>query len=151
MDYGYTDFCIGTFHITSNIAKSGIIPDFIVGISRGGAIPAVVLSHRLNIPCIMINWNTRETYKQNDDLHNVEQLLQEGKQILLVDDIVDSGETFRQIINKWNAQSNFKFKREKVQLCALIWNQSQDIICDYYHVSIDRTKEKDWVNFWWEV
>ena len=31
--------------------------DAIIGIARGGAIPAVVLSHMLNIPCHIITWS----------------------------------------------------------------------------------------------
>ncbi len=49
--------------------------DYIFGLQRGGLIPAVMLSHKLSIPM------TQELTRQN---------------ILVVDDICDSGETFKE-------------------------------------------------------
>ena len=49
--------------------------DYIFGLQRGGLIPAVMLSHKLSIPM------TQDPTRQN---------------ILVVDDICDSGETFKE-------------------------------------------------------
>ena len=51
--------------------------DYIYGIPRGGLIPAVMMSHTLNIPLLT------DITKHN------------GKKILIVDDINDSGQTLR--------------------------------------------------------
>lgn len=56
----------------------------IYGIPRGGLIPAVVLSHKLNIPLI--------TEKKEIDEHT-----------LIVDDISDSGETLKKYPNNMSA------------------------------------------------
>jgi len=62
------DLCI-------QIAQSDIHVEYIFGLQRGGLIPAVMLSHRLSIPM------TQDPTKQN---------------VLVVDDICDSGETFKE-------------------------------------------------------
>jgi len=53
--------------------------DMIYGIPRGGLIPAVMLSHRLNIPVV--------THLDYDTISN--------HSILVVDDIIDSGKTMQ--------------------------------------------------------
>ena len=60
--------------LCEKIIKSGQQIEHIFGMPRGGLIPAVMISHRLDIPLTL-----------NPDTPN----------ILVVDDICDSGETFK--------------------------------------------------------
>jgi hypoxanthine phosphoribosyltransferase len=62
--------------LAQQIAQSGIQIEHIYGLQRGGLIPAVLLSHKLGIPMT-----------QNPKLPNV----------LIVDDICDSGKTFHEL------------------------------------------------------
>ena len=64
------------------IKKSNEPIEAITGLPRGGLIPAVLLSHKLELPYINIT-NDCEKYEN----------------ILVVDDICDTGETLRQYIN----------------------------------------------------
>ena len=80
--------------ICEKIETDGFKPDVIVGISRGGLIPGVMISHKLNIPFKPVHASTRdfphwENYlpKSNDS------------RVLIVDDICDSGETFERLSN----------------------------------------------------
>ena len=66
--------------LCSQIIKSGIQIEYIYGLQRGGLIPAVLLSHKLGIPMT-----------QNPNSPN----------ILIVDDICDSGETFRELFKMY--------------------------------------------------
>ena len=50
IDYSYSDFCNGITRIAKQIEESGFGPDVIVGIVRGGAVPAVYHPPRLNTP-----------------------------------------------------------------------------------------------------
>ena len=61
--------------LAQQITKSGYQIEYIFGLQRGGLIPAVLLSHKLDIPM------TQDPTRQN---------------ILIVDDICDSGETFKE-------------------------------------------------------
>ena len=71
-------------------------PQLIVGITRGGLLPAVHLSHALDVPMQTISWQTRvESNKEiNQSLH---QQIQHQKRVVFVDDINDSGSTFEGI------------------------------------------------------
>lgn len=60
--------------LCEQILKSGKQIEYIFGMPRGGLIPAVMLSHKLNIPM------TQDPNQSN---------------VLVVDDICDSGETFK--------------------------------------------------------
>ena len=78
--------------ICEKINADDFEPDVIVGISRGGLIPGVMISHKLNIPFKPVHASTRdfphwENYlpKSNDS------------KVLIVDDICDSGETFERL------------------------------------------------------
>jgi hypoxanthine phosphoribosyltransferase len=147
MDYSYADFEKGVLSICSQIRHSEIKFDYIVGVARGGAIPAVRISHKLNIPCVIMNWNTREERLIKESPVVLDTPIREGKEILLMDDIIDDGKTMTSILSCWNLFTN---NLKHVKIGALIWNQSQDIKCDFYHKAINRTIQKDWVNFWWE-
>ncbi len=59
-------------------------PKFVTGVPRGGLIPAVILSHKFNIPFIGLEAATLfpKTIKKN---------------IILIDDISDSGKTLEQL------------------------------------------------------
>lgn len=68
------------------IVTSGVQIKSITGIERGGLIPAVMISHKLNIPYV-----TKIT-----------------KDTLVVDDICDSGETLKNIVAGYTATLHFK-------------------------------------------
>ena len=106
-------------------------PDYVVGITRGGLIPAVMISQYFNIPLHTLNvslrdseigpesnlWmaedalgpNSRERFIENPVdvagiLEAASDLLENGgtyKNILIVDDINDQGTTLNWIIKDW--------------------------------------------------
>ena len=65
--------------LTYQIQTSGKSIEAIAGLPRGGLIPAVLLSHKLNLPYVDIIGDCEEY-----------------EHILIVDDICDSGETLKQ-------------------------------------------------------
>ena len=120
--------------LVANIARNILVgnwkPDYIVGIVRGGLVPAVMLSHYLNIPMHTLNvslrdgeggesnlWmaedalgpNSRERFIENPVdvagiLEAASDLLENGgtyKNILIVDDINDQGTTLNWIMKDW--------------------------------------------------
>ncbi len=71
--------------------------DWIIGINRGGLIPSVLLSHRLDVPHGV---NTVQSYKGKEkkelkaDLYiSMVGFIKPHHNVLLVDDIADSGES----------------------------------------------------------
>ena len=67
--------------------RSGGMPELIIGVSRGGWIPAVMLSHRLNIPLQTLG--TPVTLSR----------------VLVVDDICDTGKTLWEIMKQLSLEA----------------------------------------------
>lgn len=110
----------------------------VVGISRGGLTPAVILSHRLGLPLYIITVQTRDgnRIEVGDD---IKQLAQEGT-ILVVDDINDSGNTFR-IVKEQLGNGSAIY----AALCSRYDSTEKDIIAP---VTINND---EWISFPWEV
>ena len=82
----WDDITILVDELCNTIATSGVQIKSITGIERGGLIPAVMISHKLNIPYVTkINKHT-----------------------LVVDDICDSGETLKNIVAGYTATLHYK-------------------------------------------
>ena len=75
-------------------------PDLIVGLTRGGLIPAVILSHMLDKQMQSLNWSTRDHVEKCSDAALAADAV-DGLKILIVDDICDSGLTFRELKDDW--------------------------------------------------
>jgi hypoxanthine phosphoribosyltransferase len=73
-------------------------PDLIIGIGRGGLVPATLLSHHLEIPMLSYHLNLRDHDRDKGYETAHAALLQKiigTKSVLLVDDINDTGETLK--------------------------------------------------------
>ena len=132
--------------ICEKIAADNFTPDVIVGISRGGLIPGVMISHKLNIPFKPVHASTRdfphwENYlpKSNDS------------KVLIVDDICDSGETFERLSNYIKKNINHDCD---VRFSTLWWNNECDFKPHYFTRDIAKNTSPVWIFFphenWWE-
>ena len=84
-------------------------PDVIVGITRGGLLPALHLSHHLDRPLQTITWQTRDINKCEHD-KKLQNLIDTGSRVVFVDDINDTGRTFSEISKAYHgARSNVMF------------------------------------------
>lgn len=117
--------------------------ELVIGVSRGGLIPGVRLSHVLGIPFRTIEWSTRDGQVKEINYSLLEAI--KGRKILLVDDIIDSGITAADLLQNLSLHA-------EVDIACLVYNKAQNkvITPDYYHFVIDRSEYQDWINFWWE-
>ena len=86
--------------LADKIVSSGKKYDVIVGVGRGGLIPAVILSHQLGVPLIPINWQLRDSDTADYHMDNyalLKKVVGNSKNLLLVDDINDTGKTMNDI------------------------------------------------------
>lgn len=94
----YDDILSMCHNLEHDVSK--MHPDLIVGITRGGLLPALHLSHALNIPMTVIQWQTRDS-NINEVKPSIVEALKEKKTVVFVDDINDTGKTFKGIKNSY--------------------------------------------------
>lgn len=144
MHYNYEEFREDIDKLVGEIVETEKRYDYVVGIVRGGAIPAICLSHHLKVPTKMVSWSTYHNDQMKESAWDIAEDIDNGKRVLVVDDILDSGRTIKELLEDWGV------KRDQFDLAVLIWNISQDVNPDFYGRTINRESNKEWVTFWWE-
>ena len=144
INYTHSEFEAGVKQIVNNNRATGTEYSRIVGLVRGGLPLATRLSYILEVPITTITWSTRD-FAEKEYNEIVAEDMNNGQKILLVDDIIDSGETIRQVIDTWG-----NFPEQNLSIACLILNTDQETMPDFFHKTIDRKEEKRWVKFWWE-
>ena len=154
IDYSYPEFLEGIKQIVKDVQSSDWTPDYIVGIVRGGCIPAVYLSHRLKVPLVTVAWNTRDTtiFGKESNCWIPEDIM-EGKKVLIVDDIIDGGDTIRELLADWQTSiaGSGVLPVDNIRICSMIYNTAQSVRPHFYHQTIDRDQDQRWVIFPWEA
>ena len=120
-------------------------PTTIVSIARGGLIPGVYLSHLLGIKNIPIVWQTRD-----GSVKDSPPLISKDHQILIVDDINDSGQTFTEIMaDIWlnNVQLSSDIIKRNVKTMSLFTRSSSNFDVDF---SPNKLDNDFWIHFPWE-
>ena len=131
-------------------------PSCIVGLTRGGLTPAVMLSNKTGIPMHTLDVRLRDTFKNYEPESNSKLATQatKGKNILIVDDINDTGETLEWIYNDW--KGTWKNKESKtmwhdnVRVACITNNAGSCFEIDYSSVEINKIENPQWIVFPWE-
>lgn len=96
----------GCINLAEQIIASGNKPDMIVGLVRGGMLPAVILSNLLDIPCQAIHYSSQSGAGDNKNHNNEIQQLQ-AENILIVDDICDTGHTLQEVFAEFAKRKQY--------------------------------------------
>ena len=128
--------------IEDQMVHSNWIPDIVLGINRGGCIPGVYLSHRLKRPHEVLDVRLRD-HTATPNLDVLEKLAQKQNKILIIDDINDTGATFRYILDKFGKTKNIKF-------ADVINNKPSPVQMDYRGYEINKDENPQWIVFPWE-
>ena len=124
-------------NITYDVSK--LKPDMIVGITRGGLLPALHLSHHLERPMMTIRWQTRDaTMCEYDTV--LQSIIDAQKTVVFVDDINDTGRTFSEISNKYHCA------RPNVHFISLVMKTETK----YPATAALRLQDERWIVFPWE-
>ncbi len=133
-----------TLQISEKIVDSGFRPDVIVGIARGGWIPARILSDVLYMETLQ---NIRIEYYTDVGAKGKEPKItqpltgsMEGKTVLIVDEVADTGDTLHHAIEH---VKNLGVK--EVRTAALHYKPSSIVVPDYYMV-----ETTSWTVYPWE-
>jgi len=153
MKYSYytnIDLTKGIHKLARAVTVDKFKPDLIVGVLRGGIIPAVYLSHWFGCPLASTNWSTRDDAVLNNETIDdmVFEVIAKNKKVLLVDDICDSGLTLKQIFENIKDKTNI---HKNLKSAVLHYNMGQDTFePDYYHLEINNEDDPQWVVYPWE-
>ena len=145
-------------------------PDYVVGITRGGLFPAVMISQYFNIPCETLKVSLRD----NGGEHATESNLWMAEDafgydpdiptpnILIVDDINDSGATINWILNDWQSSCLPDAERwldeiwnQNVRFATIFDNLASEskVKMDFVGEEINKAENPVWIEFpfeeWW--
>ena len=159
--YTWADHDQDIQRLALEIALGGWRPDYIVGISRGGCVPAVMLSHLLKVPMWSLKVSLRDDVQCESSCWMAEDALGYGisqtKNILIVDDINDSGATFKWIQQDWadsclpNDPAWDTIWGNSVKFAVLFDNEASEFQNIAYAANtINKADQDVWVHFPWE-
>src|ERR1700761_2401136 len=87
------DFVDAVHDLAGQIARADWRPSFLIGIGRGGLVPAVFLSHATGRPTLSVDYSSQVPDFAAEPLLKLARRTQQGERLLFVDDINDSGRT----------------------------------------------------------
>lgn len=107
--------------------------DFIIGVARGGLIPAQYIAYQCNIDKVysfgMRTYNDNDVKNAQEIYQNIEDINPSAR-ILLVDDICDTGDTLYYIRNRYYWHD--------ITIATLQYKQNGLIVPDHYVEEVDR-------------
>ncbi|MCT2398968.1 phosphoribosyltransferase [Novosphingobium mangrovi (ex Huang et al. 2023)] len=143
----YEDFLAKVRVLSRKVLESEWTPDFVIGVGRGGLVPAVYISHQLELPMLSIDHSAKVPGFADELLAKVAGMTAEGKRMLFVDDINDSGGTIEYIRGQL---AGCGCNATNLRFAVVINNQSSKVEVDLWADMIDRAEDKRWFVFPWE-
>ena len=158
--YNWQDIEDMTSDIAQQIAVDGdgFKPDYVVGLTRGGLIPATMLSHYFEVPMHTLEIKLRDHAVTPESNKWMAQDALDGKKILIVDDINDTGDTLAWIKQDWNnsgkiftdGKSEINWEAN-VRFAVLTENEPSKFgDVDYVSKFINKNEDPQWIVYPWE-
>ena len=147
--YSWSDVNSMMADITQQMATQMLKPHVVLGPGRGGLPIGVMMSHYFDIPFHGVEWQPRDGAVQNSN--QLQQLLSKynGKRIIVIDDINDTGTTLQgihDVVEKAGAADNVKY-------VTLLEKMSSDFSTQICAKEIEE-EDKRWIVFpyeeWWK-
>lgn len=159
----YADVHSQVAELARQITSDGWTPDYIVGLTRGGLLPAVLLSHWFGVPCNTLKVSLRDGRGESEincwmseDAYGYDK---EPQRILIVDDINDTGATLEWIKRDWRSSCMPGDDRwdtvwhGNVRFAMLVNNLASTTKIDYAAMEVNKAEEDVWIEFpyenWW--
>jgi len=115
----------------------------VVGLARGGLIPATIISYALELPLITIHVTSYEGKERKGVIGNCNNLfdLPKNSKLLIVDDICDSGQT-----TDW-VKEQLSLLEIKHEIACIYTKEKHTNRLDHYGMVVPDNK---WIVFPWE-
>ena len=166
----WTDIESQTQEILRQLHQDRWQPDYVVGLTRGGLVPANLISqylgcrmHTLDVSLRDSNSDPESNLWMAEDAfgYPVQDPMASGdgrKNILIVDDINDSGATLNWIKNDWKSSCLPDDPRwideiwnHNVRFAVLVNNEASEFTdVDYAGTTINKLEDPAWIVFPWE-
>ena len=160
--YSWQDVEHQTQEILRQLQRDAWMPDYVVGLTRGGLVPANLISQYLEVPMETLKVQLRDGAESESNLWMAEDAFgcnrEIPKNILIVDDINDTGATLNWIKKDWasgclpnDPHWNFVWG-QNVRVATLVDNEASksEISVSYSAVDLNKAKEDCWIVFPWE-
>lgn len=144
----YPEFVADVQAVAAMLEADDWKPTHIVGVGRGGLVPATYLSHRTGISLLSVDYSSGIPSFADELIEKLAAATREGRNILLVDDINDSGGTIHTLRK---SLLDHGAVMEGVRVAVLIDNSRSMAKADYRARMIDRSSDKRWFVFPWEA
>jgi hypoxanthine phosphoribosyltransferase len=168
--YTWQDVERQTQEILRQLQRDAWMPDYVVGLTRGGLVPANLISQYLEVPMHTLNVSLRDGSSHPEsnlwmaeDAYGYEvfdpMCSNDGrKKILIVDDINDSGATLNWIKQDWMSSCMPVDRRwdhvwgNNVRVAVLVDNETSasELNVSYSAVGLNKAEEDCWIVFPWE-
>lgn len=130
--------------LARSVARSGIRFDVVVGIARGGVPLAMVISDEIGARLEIVNvksYNGMRGERVNPRILTTLTSSVEGRRVLLVDDLVEEGDTMKEMASYLEKQ-----RPGKLMTAAMFRKPWSRVVPDFCVKQVDR-----WVVFPWEL
>lgn len=140
---GWEEFGSLAEELSNKIKRDGSHFDLVVGVARGGVPLSMVVADRLRLPVDFINVKSYVEQGRRSEVKILSTLTSDAKNkdVLLVDDLVDEGETLSTLINYLRE----KYNPVRLKTAVLYRKPWSKILPDYFVGTTDA-----WVIFPWE-
>jgi len=168
--YSWQEIEAQTQEILRQLQRDAWRPDYVVGLTRGGLVPATLISQYLEVPmeCLKVSLRDSEHGPESNlwmaedafgyVMHDPMCSGNGRKKILIVDDINDSGATLNWIKNDWPSGCLPNDKRweevwgHNVRVAVLVDNEASrsELTINYSAIDLNKAKDDCWIVFPWE-
>ncbi len=133
--------------VAGKISRDKFLPDRIIGITRGGWVPSMMLSDLLEVKDLLSvrveHWGVTGEKDAKAVLKYPLQTDLSGKKVLLVDDLTDTGDSIAVALEEIK-----KHNLEEIRTATLIHKKQSRIEPDYY---AQKTDKWQWIILPWNI
>lgn len=133
------------YKLAITILDNNVYPNIVVAISRGGLVPARIVSDVLGVDELVViksrYWGIGGRLYEHPRVEEVKRALVESKDVLVIDEVVDTGETMSRVVEMLRSMG-----ARSVKTGVLHYKTTSRYIPDYY---VEKVEKWVWIFYPW--